>query len=66
MVLSLTDAQLRLTMTAATPLPQDKRDAFLQRIAAHLGQLGFRRVADGDVERAVAMALKGLVQHAAV
>jgi hypothetical protein len=38
-----------------------KRSAFLERVAAHLGQLGGRRVADSDVERAVTAALKNLV-----
>jgi hypothetical protein len=40
MALALTDAQLRLVMTAAQPLPHDKRSAFLERVAAHLGALG--------------------------
>jgi hypothetical protein len=54
-------AQLRVVMTAAQPLPVEKRSAFLERVAAHLGQLGGRRVADSDVERAVTAALKNLV-----
>jgi hypothetical protein len=35
---------------------------YLQRLAAILGQLGYRRVQDVDVERAVKSALKGLLQ----
>jgi hypothetical protein len=54
-------AQLRVVMTAAQPLPADKRAAFLERVTAHLGQLGYRRVRDSDVERAVMVSLKGLL-----
>jgi hypothetical protein len=50
-------AQLLVVMTAAQPLPADKRAAFLQRIAACLGQqVSGRRVRDSDVERTVALA----------
>jgi len=49
MLLALTDSQLRLVTEAARPLPSDKRGAFLERIAGHLGQLGYKRVADSDV-----------------
>jgi hypothetical protein len=41
MALALSDAQLRLVMTAAGPLSVDERSAFLERVAAHLGQLGY-------------------------
>jgi hypothetical protein len=61
--LSLTDAQLRLVMTAARPLPHDKRDVFLQRLTACLGQVGYRRVGDADVESAVLKSLKGLLHE---
>jgi hypothetical protein len=40
-MVSLNDAQLALVMTAARPLPPDKRSVLLERIAGHLGQLGF-------------------------
>jgi hypothetical protein len=48
-------------MTAAGPLPVDKRSAFLERVAAHLGRLGYSRVKDSDVESAVRKSLKGLL-----
>src|SRR5258706_12793758 len=64
MVLALSDAQLRLVQMAAGPLPPDKRSVLLERVAAQLGQLGYRRVKDGDVERAVMVSLRGLLQHA--
>jgi len=38
-MIALTDAQLRTVMTAAGPLPVDKRSAFLERIAGR----AFRR-----------------------
>jgi hypothetical protein len=58
-MVSLSDSQLRLVMTAAQPLPLDKRDAFLQRLAGQLGQV--RRPKDADIERAVMASLKGLL-----
>jgi hypothetical protein len=39
-MIALTDTQLRTVMRAALPLPPDKRNAYLERIAGHLGQLG--------------------------
>jgi hypothetical protein len=64
MVVSLSDAHLVLVMTAAKPLPPDKRSVLLERVAANLDQLGYRRVVDADVERAIAASLAGLVEHA--
>jgi hypothetical protein len=61
MPLALSDSQLRLVTEAAWPIPVDKRGAFLQRIAGHLQQLGYRRVQDVDVERAVSVSLRGLL-----
>jgi hypothetical protein len=60
-VVALRDFQLQLVMSAAKPLPVDKRAAFLERVGAHLGRLGYRHVQDADVERAVRAALKGLL-----
>jgi hypothetical protein len=63
--LALTDAQLRLVSLAAQPLPHDKRSAFLTRLAAQLPHLtGGQRPSDTDIERAVMVALKGLLHHA--
>jgi hypothetical protein len=64
MPIALSDAQLRLVQTAAGPLSPDKRSVLLERVAAQLGQLGYRRVRDSDVERAVMVSLRGLLQHA--
>ncbi len=61
MPIALTDAQLRLVTTAATPLSLDKRSAFLERVAGHLGQHGCRRPRDIDVENAVLKSLKSLL-----
>jgi hypothetical protein len=65
MPIALSDAQLRLVRTAAGPLPPDKRSVLLGRVAAHLGQLGYRRVRDVDVESAVLKSLKGLLHEPA-
>jgi hypothetical protein len=59
--IALTDPQLRIVTEAARPLPYEKRAAFLERVAAQLGSLGYRRVADRDVESAVRAALHGLL-----
>jgi hypothetical protein len=49
--IALTDAQLDVVLAAAQPLAVDRRDAFLQEVAA---QLEGREVGDGLVHRAVA------------
>jgi hypothetical protein len=59
--IALNDTQLRIVTEAARPLPHDKRSAFLERVAAHLGGLGYRRVRDCDVESAVRASLRGLL-----
>jgi hypothetical protein len=52
----LTDGQLALVMTAAGPL---------QRIAGQLRVIGYTRVQDADVERAIKRAIVGLLHGAA-
>jgi hypothetical protein len=67
-MIALTDRQLETVMTAATPLPVEKRTVLLERIAAHLSLHGRRagyRFGDADVALAVRMALQGLTQSAA-
>jgi len=59
-MLRLTDDRLRTVMTAATPLPPEKRDIFLQRTAAQLQRI--RRPTDDDLKQALHAALKGLMQ----
>jgi hypothetical protein len=46
---SLTDYQLRIVMGAARGLPVEKRDIFVQRIAAMLALRDCGRVTDTDV-----------------
>ncbi len=56
---------MQLARAAARPLPVEKRDAYLTRIAGHLAQLGYRKIHDDDVDRAVRIALRGLLQGSA-
>jgi hypothetical protein len=63
-MLALNDSQLKLVMTAASSLEVEKRDLFLQRIAAKL-QLRGSRFTDVDLETAIRLALTGLIQSAA-
>jgi hypothetical protein len=65
MPIALTDQQLKIVTLAATPLPHDKRAAFLERVGAHLSSLGYRHVRDADVERAVLKSLRGLLHEPA-
>jgi hypothetical protein len=55
----LSDDQLAAVMKSASKLSAEKRETFLQRLAARLQQRG--RFGDADVEAAVAYALRGLV-----
>jgi hypothetical protein len=57
-MLALTDDQLRVVMTAAADLPPDKRDVFLQRVAARLGL--HPRFTAADLDKAIRVALQGL------
>jgi hypothetical protein len=59
-MLSLNDRQLFAVLSGAQSLPQDKRDIFLERVAAHL-KIRCGRVNDGDVATAVQVARDGLV-----
>jgi hypothetical protein len=60
--LSLSDEQIRAVMLAASSIDPERRDIFLQRIAAMLKLR--HRVDDADVADVVQLALCGLVQHA--
>lgn len=63
MTLGLSDSQLRYVTAAAQPLPVEKRSLFLHRFAAHLEMRGVNRhPSDADIETAVRVALRGLVQ----
>jgi hypothetical protein len=63
-MVSLTDNQLAIVTNAAKSLPVEKRDLYLQRIAAMLAMRG--RATDADVGDVVTLALAGLVQTADV
>jgi hypothetical protein len=64
--LRLTGTQLHLVMTAAAPIPPEKRSIFLERVASHLWRVGYQRVRDDDVTGAVTAALRALVHESAV
>jgi hypothetical protein len=58
-MISLSDSQLAIVQHAARPLPVEKRDIFLQRVAAMLAQ----RQPFGDVADVVRLALCALVHE---
>lgn len=60
-MLGLTDYQLKVVMAAARTLPVEKRDIFLQRIAAMLTMRG--RFSDADVADVARLAMAGLMQR---
>jgi hypothetical protein len=62
-MLSLSDAQLRIVVAAAGPLPVEKCSIFLERVAARLSLRG--RFDDKDLDGAVRQALRGLLQETA-
>lgn len=62
-MISLSDNQLKAVMTAAAPLPVEKRSAFLERVAAQLKLRSHWTDQDGD--RAVQTALRGLIHEPA-
>ena len=63
-MLSLSDSQLQIIMTAAGTMPVEKRSTFLERIAARL-QLRGPHFTDADLGTAIQAALTGLIQSAA-
>jgi hypothetical protein len=64
-MVSLTDCQLAVIMDAARPLPVEKRDVYLHRIAAMLMMRGRGHYNDGDVSDVAKLALIGLAQQPA-
>ncbi len=64
-MIGLTDYQLGVVMNAARSVPVEKRDTFLQRIAAMLAMRGRGRFTDTDVADVANLALCGLVQQSA-
>ena len=63
-MLALTDDQLGIVMNAASGLPVEKRTVFLERVAARLALRG-ARISDADLDKAIRIALKGLVHQPA-
>jgi hypothetical protein len=61
-MIGLTDTQLGTVMDAARSLPVEKRDLYLQRIAAMLAMRGRGHFADSDVADVARLALAGLMQ----
>ena len=59
-MLGLTDTQLGTVMGAARSLPVEKRDLYLQRIAAMLALRGRGHFGDDDVQEVTVLALRGL------
>ena len=59
-MIGLTDTQLKIVMNAALLVPVEKRDTFLQRIAAMLALRGRGRFTDTDVAEVAQLALTGL------
>jgi hypothetical protein len=64
-VISLSDQQLDTIVTLARQLGPEKRDAYLQRIAADLAVRHGFRFTDADVSAAAQAALQGLVHQPA-
>jgi hypothetical protein len=62
-MISLSDQQLDVVMTAARGLALERRSVFLERVTAMLKLR--RRFDDTDVAEVTALALHGLVQQAA-
>ena len=61
-MLGLTDNQLQIVTNAARILPVEKRDLYLQRLAAMLTLRGGGRFTDADVADVARLAMAGLVQ----
>ena len=63
-MLGLTDNQLRTVMDMAHTVPVEKRDRYLQRLAAVLAMRGRGRFTDTDVADVAQLALARLIQTA--
>ena len=61
-MIGLTDTQLGTVMDMARTLPVEKRDLYMQRIAAMLAVRGRGRFNDADVADAAKLAMAALVQ----
>jgi hypothetical protein len=63
-MLALSDSQLRAVWAAADSLPVERRGIFFGRLVAQL-QLRGSRFTTADLDDAVRVALKGLIQKSA-
>jgi hypothetical protein len=64
-VIALSDGQLAMLMDAARPLPVEKREVFLSRVAGYLDLLhGIRVVGDHALQTAIRASMVGLVVQA--
>jgi hypothetical protein len=61
-MLGLTDTQLKIIMSVANGVPVEKRDLYLQRIAAMLTTRGRGHFTDADVTDVAKLAMAGLIQ----
>ena len=61
-MIGLTDYQLKVVMDAARLVPVEKRDLYLQRVAAMLAMRGRGRFTDTDVADVAQLALARLIQ----
>jgi hypothetical protein len=64
-MIGLTDTQLGIVMSVARVLPVEKRDIFLQRIAAMLTMRGHGHFDDSDMTEIARLALTGLAHQPA-
>ena len=64
-MIGLTNYQLKIVMNAARSIPVEKRDTFLQRIAAMLTVRGRGHFNDADVADITTLAIAGLIQQTA-
>jgi hypothetical protein len=62
-MLGLTDNQLRTVMDMARLVPVEKRELYLQRIAAMLTMRGYGHFRDSDVMEVAQRALTGLAHQ---
>ena len=62
-MLGLTDDQLGTVMDMAHTVPVEKRDLYLQRVAAMLAMRGRGHFGDDDVQDVTALALCGPYPH---
>ena len=64
-MLALSDSQLRALWEAAAGLPIEKRGIFLMRLVAQLQLRAAPHFTTADLDDAVRLALKGLIQKSA-